>query len=481
MPSFDYIFKPQGIDKLVEGQKQLVKQAGGYKSVMTKLSGVSQSHLGDLNKGVDAWERIATSTKHTAKEIEIANQVLDEFKTKADMINEPFENLISNMSPLGGALTKHNKKIGDMVTNFRKVQQAGGFTKVLGDYMANLGNKVNVLKGFMKGAFGGGIKGMIAGIGTSFSALLPIIGSLMASILPITLAILGIVAVVFTLKRMWKNNIGGMQTTFAKFMGQAKDMWNKFIVGFDKLLRKISPLVKIVMGALMIPLMWSLKYVSTLFKVLFMVLEPIFDVFGEIGKIISEAFGGGAEKGMDFMKVMDAILKPVLILGKILGWVVRIALLPLLLTFKFIGWYVGKVKEGFGKLTDTVKNVVGWFTKFTFVQKIMKGVQDSISKTKDFLMAMIEPFKYIIEGAKKVAEWLGFGNDETKEATDKTKQLKKAQSEPVSVSQVTQNKQTTVNNNNNVAVHSSGAISEDSAPMIGNAISSSLTTGARVT
>ena len=481
MTSFDFIFKPKGLSQIVEGQKALVKQAGIYESKLIKSQGISQSSLGTLQKQKDAWQKIATSTTHTAKEIETAQAMVDKFAQKLSEIENPFNEIMSSMIPFGGIITDKMNKVEGLVSSFQKVEQAGGFTKVLGDKMSNFGEKTKMLGGFMKKAFGGGLKGMIASIGTSFSALLPIIGTLMASIWPITAAIAAIVVAVFVLKRMWKNNIGGMQTQFMKFIGMAKDMWNKFIVGFDKLLRKVSPLVKIVIGALMLPLIWSLKYVSTLFKVLFMVLEPIFDVFGEIGKIIGEMFGDGSKKGMDFMKVMDAILMPVLVLGKILSWVVRIVLLPMLLTFKLIGWYVGKVKEGFGKLTDGIKAVVGWFMKFEFVKKIMKGVQDSISKTKDFLMAMIEPFKWIIDGAKKVAEWLGFGGDETEATTKKTKELKKAQGEPVSVSQISNNKNTTVNNNNNVAVHSSGAITEDSAPGIGNTISASLITGARVT
>ena len=57
-------------------------------------------------------------------------------------------------------------------------------------------------------------------------------------------------------------------------------------------------------------------------------------------------------------------------------------------------------------------------------QKMFKRMKTGVDNLKKGLMAMIAPFKWIIEGAKKVAKFLGFGGDEAEESEKKTKKLK---------------------------------------------------------
>lgn len=399
-------FKPKGLAEMLSMQNKLKN------SVLDTTVQINRSDI--------ALESVAKTVK--------------EIKSDSEDVTKPFESLLSAIIPGGNALVKYNRNISAMVDNFTKVQKAGGFFKVFSSYLGGVGEKAQAMGGFMKSAFGGGMTGAISKIGVGFKSLIPVIAGLGISLGPILIVIGAIVAIVFTLSRMWKNNIGGMQTFWFRFVGAIKDVWHRFVIGFDKLLRALSPLFKILFTVIFLPLMVVVKTIGILFDALFLILQPIFDVIGEIGQTLLEPFemlaGPGGNGALDMLAMIGDGVK---LLAKALGFLLKWALFPVLLVFK-----------GLAVILTPIAQMI----------------------------------KYILDGAKKLGGLLGLGKEADTTSSKGAKSINALKSQPINSSQVV-NRNNSATSNNNVIINSSGPISEKNAPAIGNVIVSSLTSGRR--
>jgi len=471
------------VNKQQEKLNQLYSQQYSW---LVKSEGMHKASLGDLYKQREAWSKIKLGADLTSDEIETINSNIGDVDRKLKGVENPFETLLQAATPFGGALIRHKEKLESVADAMGKVKQSGGFFNMFSDYLGNITSKVKAVRGGFSAAFGSGLKGMITSIGVGIKALIPVIGGLMAALGPILLVVGAIIAIVFVLQRVWKNNIGGIQTFWHKTIGKIKDAWQKFVVGFDKTLRKLEPLF-VAIGKIMkitfIPLMVVLRVIQGVFRAIWEIVKPIIDAFAEIGKEISKAFGDGKKSSFSFWKALEGIAVALGWVGKVIGWVVKIGLMPLIWSVKIIIFLIKTLVNAFKWLGEKMAEAFKKSLAFKVLAAIFKGIGAAVKALIGFIKELMKPFKWILDGAKKIAKWLGFGNDETEEQIDKEKELKKIKEEPVSTSQVTNNNQrsSTVNNNNNVVVQSSGPITPESAPQIGNVISSSMTTGARVT
>ena len=454
---FKIMFKTN-LDELGKSQERLNKAFASNIKMLNVADGLNKSQLGHLYKQKKAWENVLDTEEMTSDEIASIDKNISQIDKTTSNMENPFESMLDAITPFGGLLISQNRRLLDLKNSMISVQRSGGFFNVMSDYVVGFSNNLKSVQMGMTAAFGGGMKGMLASFHIGLVALKPALLALMSSLAPLLPVILAIGGGVFILSRLWKNNVGGMQTMWYKLMGSIKDEWNKFIVGFDKGLRALTPLFKVIMAVGFIPIIGAVKLLGSIFKGLMSVLMPVFDAFSEIGKAMLEPFKEfTGVQGSKAINTFGILGKAIEILGKGLGVIVKISLTPLVFSFKILGKVLGAIVDGIKLMGD----------KLSFLKTVFEG--------------LIAPFKFLLQGAEKIAKYLGMGKEETEEQVKATKELKIIRAQPVSSSQVINNQRTqTVNNNSNVVVNSSGAITKENAPHIGNVISSSLSTGGRL-
>lgn len=339
-------------------------------------------------------------------------------KTEIKGIENPFEKILTDTIPFGDQLVNSKNKIEGLSNAFNKVEEAGGFTNVLSDYMGNFQKKVGALSGGLQKAFGGGLQGLltqgatsISAIGGSFAGLLPIIA-------PIAVAIGVVIAAIFTLQRMWVNNVGGMQTTITRFIATVGQVWNRFIVQFDKSLRALSPVVKIIIDTIMSPLFSLFSLISGVLDGIFAIITPIFEAIGEVTQAFTEAFGvvGEGAETFDVLKILGGILK---FIGETLGVIIKFGLAPLITGFKFLASVIGFA-------LSPLKILIDVFSKgFSEIGKVGKMFQDVFNPkpAEDFkksLNPLIDIFNFLLGIIKQVQQAItgAFNTDLVKGFTD---------------------------------------------------------------
>jgi len=426
-----------GFDKLNKDQERMIRAVAGYQAYLTRIEGQSKSMYGIMSRNIAAWEIYREKTKLTSKQVEQVEKHISSVKKEMQGIENPFETLLKNVTPFGSSLIRQKERLDELSDAMKKVKANGGFVNILSDYLVGFNRRLKEVNKGMISVFGGGMRGLLTNMTSGFKILLPVIKSLIPTILSVATPVAVVVAAVFTLQRMWKNNIGGMQTFFHRFVGTLKDTWAKFVVGFDTLLRKLSPIFKILFTTIFIPLIGAVKILGSLFNMIFKILTPIFEALSEIGKALLEPFEKFVGKdGKDAFNLIEKLGKVFEWLGKVIGTVLKVVLIPTVTVFKIIGFVLGKIVDG---------------------------------------------IKFLIEGTKKVAHFLGMGKEESKETEDSQRKIREIQSKPITTSQIINAQRTnTINNNANVTVHSSGPITRENAPHIADIIASSLTTGRRV-
>ena len=344
------------------------------------------------------------------------SKVVDDQK-KLTKLTESYNKVIQTQSGLFGGLTNKvalgTSKIGGMLDKI-----AGGSGKFAKPFkMMQLGMQKSLAGG--KGMFASltaGVQAFGAGATASFGGLIPMVmafgTALWTALGPIAL----IAVAIFLIKKAWDNNLGGIQTKFSQVMGILKDAWGKFSVGINKFMKSISSTFK-----------------------------PIINVLFFITKIL--------------LKWNIGIL---IVAFKILGFVIKAALIPLVLLFKAIGWLVG-----------VAKRLIGWFMKLAFVQKYIQKMRDQFAKVKAVVTGIWEKIKPIIDGLRQMAEFLGLIDEKEDGATS-------AGSNRISPAVRGAGRgASTTNNSNNVTIAASGNIRENDAPRIGAVVNSALVAGTR--
>lgn len=412
-----------GLDQMFTNSKKTEKI---WKSQLGLLedqkSAIEVNNLG-IEEGTELWKKSQKQIGNINKEI--------------SGVMNPFEKMLKK-TPMA-FLVGLTRRMSDFNAAAMKVNKAGGFMNVFSDYVKIGAQGVKAFSGNMTKAFGGSMLGAIKNIGSmikllagQFVALLPVIAS-------VALPIVAIIAGVLLLKRMWEVNFGGIQQFTFQIFGQLQDIWGRFSANLNRSLAKLSPLFKLVFGVFFKRLGMQLKFIGVLFDVLFKVAQPILDAFHEIGVSLQEAFAPlktDATKGIDAVKIFTSVMER---LTKIFIFIVK-------------------------------------YSPFTL---LLKGVVKIIK----FVTPLIEKFAKFLDTVLKVAQALGLINREQERSQQL--QLRSLATGPVSQSQlmtqqITNRRSTEINHNQQVSVHSSGPITPESAPMIGDVLVKSLSATRKV-
>lgn len=175
--------------------------------------------------------------------------------------------------------------------------------------------------------------------GTTVISKLRIIGGLLVSWL---LPLAAIAAAIFLFSRLWKENIGGIQTKWIAFVGTLKNTWSKFEIGFRKFLHEVEPIFTAIFAK-------GFKVLTTVFTVLSEVIGAIFNALSPLVTAISEIFAEFDTGGNKSIGLLDIMLGAFKILGK----VIVIALKPVQWLATGIGFII-KVLFKLGKVLKKI-------------------------------------------------------------------------------------------------------------------------------
>jgi hypothetical protein len=274
-------------------------------------------------------------------------------------------------------------------------------------------------------------------MGVAMKGLLVSVKALLGTLAHLALPILLAVGAIVTLKKMWDLNIGGIQTQVFGLAGAFRDTLGKAFVQFQKALQKLGPMIKVVI----VPLFGVLKGLATvlggLFDGVFAIIDPILDALNEIFAPLAEMMDE-LGIGIDGFKILSDILR---VVGKTIGWVVKIALWPMLTAMR-MGLKLG---DKFG---------------------------GSMNILKRHIEAMVAPFKMIYDMAVKVAQFLGLMKDDTEQASALPGNI---QPSAVPVSNVQSGTQRTTNVQPNIVINTSREITERGARDFSTTLSSEIT------
>jgi len=221
------------------------------------------------------FNKVSIDQAKLTKSLESSSRVVKSISTDTKKMVNSFESLIGSALPFGDALNDQKKKFEKVSGILKTIGSQGGIFKVMTTYMNELSSTIGGTGKALTGALGGGLQAMIASARAAFMLLIESAATFATSLLPFLPIILGIIAVVFTLKRMWANNVGGMQTYFMRFIGMLKDTWRTFVAMFDKTLRMLGPIFKVIFGIIFVPLLAAVKNLQGLMKGLFAIIQPI--------------------------------------------------------------------------------------------------------------------------------------------------------------------------------------------------------------
>ena len=303
------------------------------------------------------------------------------------------------ISKLGKSVTNVNKQLKQTQKNFDKLKkQSSKIDKSVTSSVDNIHNKFKEFTGsdalqrpldafnkqFVHARNSG--KGFFSSMKKGFGGLKTAIGRTglgnIAKVLLKTLGPIALIATAFSvLKTMFQANVGGIATTFYKLFGQIKSMIGKFRAHFIKTLRKIGPLIKVILTPLVRGFKIVFAIIEGVVNGIFAIIDPIADAFNEIGK--SLGFMGKQGKQLDLFKPMLKGLTWILTtLGKIIGWVVKKALQPLIIGFKILG-FIGKLI--FTPIIDGAKKLMNFLQPiFDMIKKIMDWFKGVGKKSNDF-------------------------------------------------------------------------------------------------
>ncbi len=343
-------------------------------------------NLKDINEQQEAFDELVS---HGGDKI---SEVVGRLPLIGSLLAPAFQTPLSRLSQLSQSMGNFNKSFSTLTKNGRAMDS------VFGDFFKNFAGNITAFGSNFKTVFSGGVTAMLSNIPTIFSAIATSIGSLIPVIASIALPIGIVIAAVFTLYKIWQLNVGGIQKLVFGVGGAIKDVLGRALLHFQTLLIKLGPVLKIVFTPIFTVLKGLVVIVGAVFDAIFAILDPLFDAISEIFAPFADAQGTAFDL-VDVFKVLGNVIGWI---GKILGFVVKVAIFPLVLYFRILA----KIGEFIGhKILDMGKA----FMKLTWVQKMFHAIGEAISFVKDMLDAMLAPFKWIWETAKKVGEYLGFG------------------------------------------------------------------------
>lgn len=290
-----------------------------------------QKSLGKVN---NIASETATNVQGITKQFEAQQNVVSNLTGGVNLLGFSFNTVFDTLTALDGKMEGMGNLINTFQSGFNNAAQSGGslFGSLITGFDA-------VVAGFRSGA----IKMKVI---------------LMKSLLPLTLIVAGI----YTLRKVWENNIGGIQTRFSKAWGAIKTAWAQFEVAFIKGLKIIEPLF------------------TGFFNYITAIVKPFINAF----KQITAAFKGTGSTASDLKPIFTLLGDTLSLTGKIIGGVITIALKPIIFQMQMLGKLVGLITIGWNKLssafkqTAVFKSVVGIFERIRDVIGQIIGWIDKI-------------------------------------------------------------------------------------------------------
>jgi len=410
-------------------------------------------------------------------------------------------------------LNKVVKDVGDdfkdMNKNISKLSSLPGLGFV--DDFVKFGDKSNELKDvFTK--LGGNFTSVMGNFKKSIHATGIAFKGLMTKMLPFLPLIIGIGVAIFTLKRVWMQNIGGMQNKFFEVVGRLKDMWAKFMIIFDKTLRDLAPLFNIVFSVLsnaIKPILTSFEILINIFnrltKTQKLLIGTIIGVTIALyaltavpivtAIVLTLAVIGKLPKALQIVTVsvialsvalwllvanpivlkIVAIIAVVVALGvaiyKLVQYMykfrkVLLYLIPGYATFKLLQKGVQLLIPSISGVMDRVKNLGKRFLELGAVQKTLKFIKDEFG-------FMLKPISYVFDKLKGMYDMLIKIRDffVKKIVGEKTESNNINRDERIKTSSdIIGGKNTTVNDNRAITVNSASEISPQNAVGIVEAV-----------
>jgi hypothetical protein len=190
-----------------------------------------------------------------------------------------------------------NNKMFDLVKTQQSLKASGGYFGLMGAKFAEFNQ---LLESF-------GAK--------SFVAKIKLIGSAIGSwLVPLAL----IAGALYVVSRVWKENIGGIQTKWIAFMGKLQNTWSRFDIELRKFLHDIGPLFDTVFGI-------GFAILEGIFEGFVATVQVFVGVFGPFLKAAASFFGMMNKDGQSSLAIWKAIGVAIGIVGTALAGFMIIA------------------------------------------------------------------------------------------------------------------------------------------------------------
>ena len=290
------------------------------------------------------------------KSLEKANKVNSKLNKNVKTLNTSVDNLTSDLDKFSSAFG-HLEDIGIPGANalnaaFGKMNSLMELGKT---HMTKLAASTSAESAGMVGL--AGTTAVAGATGTAaFSALAAGTSALWVALAPILPIILAVGLALLVLKKLWDNNVGGMQTHVAKITGMIKNSWGKAMVSINKYVRQLSPLLK-----------------------------PVFAILSFI------------------VKLQFGIL---IVAFKILGFLIKLILAPSIALSKIMKKNADKQKELFAS-----------FMKLEIVQKIVTKIKDAFDAWKQKIKSIIDFIQPLIDAMMKIYEFFGLIEGKQKQSS----------------------------------------------------------------
>jgi hypothetical protein len=459
-------------------QKQFDKMSVTAKGMNYEFTSITKATDDFSNTAVEAGkntEKLVKTTKKIRENIVDANAAMGSFEELVNGTSGFFANLAGKIPVVGDMLSKlfsHpvknvfdlNKKMASFNDAFAAVNKTGGgFENMMGNLFTNFAGN---LKSFTANISNVGAlltKGLLPAISAGFHAIIPAVIGLGTALLPIIGTVLAIAAVVYTLKKIWDLNIGGIQTSVFQLAGMFKDTLGKSALKFQQILQKLSPIFKLVFQ----PLFQQLKIIWAIFSglidIVFAVIDPIAEALGELAAPFADLQG----EGMGLIDVVKWIGKYFSLVTKGIGISMKIILFPIKL-----------IALGIKTIIDLVKVLWERFKQSPIFAKMMEVMADRFNKVKGVVEKLIEPFKWLLDASQKIGKFLGIIEEEEGGAAGGKGAGAKRARTPGST-MVSSSSQRTTNVSPNITINTSREISGAGAKQFSSELSTMIETQAK--
>jgi len=384
----------------------------------TSVNKTSENFSNTVKEATKETDKLAKSSKKVREEIEGAAGAMDSFEELVSGTGGFFSELAGMIPGVGGMLSKlftHpvqkvfdlNKKMASFNDAFENVNKTGGgFGNMMSNMFTNVGGNIKAFTANISQVGSILTKSLLPAIQVGIKAIIPQIIAMGVALLPIVGWVLAIVAAVYTLKKIWDLNIGGIQTSVFELAGMFKDTLGKAALKFQMILQKLSPIFKLVFQ----PLFQQLKIIFAVFSglvdVVFAVIDPIAEALGELAAPFADIQG----EGFKLIDVVKWIGKYFGMVTKAIGIYMKIILFPIKL-----------IAYGIKAIIDVVKVLWERFKQSPIFAKMMEIMAERFNKIKMVIQGLIAPFKFLLDTAKKIGDFLGITEGEDEKADKKSK------------------------------------------------------------